>query len=55
MDMLSGETEVRDYALERLMMLSDGVFAIAMDATRLRIAAARSLGSRVGGAAGPNE
>jgi uncharacterized membrane protein len=30
MDMLSGETEVRDYALERLMMLSDGVFAIAM-------------------------
>jgi uncharacterized membrane protein len=30
MDMLDGETEVRDYALERLMMLSDGVFAIAM-------------------------
>ena len=30
MDMLSGETAVRDYALERLMMLSDGVFAIAM-------------------------
>ena len=30
MDMLDGETEVRDYALERLIMLSDGVFAIAM-------------------------
>jgi uncharacterized membrane protein len=30
MDMLDGETEVRDYGLERLMMLSDGVFAIAM-------------------------
>jgi uncharacterized membrane protein len=30
MDMLDGETEVRDYNLERLMMLSDGVFAIAM-------------------------
>jgi uncharacterized membrane protein len=30
MDMLDGETAVRDYALERLMMLSDGVFAIAM-------------------------
>jgi len=30
MDMLEGETAVRDYALERLMMLSDGVFAIAM-------------------------
>jgi uncharacterized membrane protein len=30
MDMLDRETEVRDYGLERLMMLSDGVFAIAM-------------------------
>jgi uncharacterized membrane protein len=30
MDMMDGETEVRDYGLERLMMLSDGVFAIAM-------------------------
>ena len=30
MDMLEGETEIRDYALERAMMLSDGVFAIAM-------------------------
>ncbi len=30
MDMMDGETEVRDYGLERLIMLSDGVFAIAM-------------------------
>jgi uncharacterized membrane protein len=30
MDMLEGETRVSDYALERLAMLSDGVFAIAM-------------------------
>ncbi len=30
MDMLDGETEIRDYALERAIMLSDGVFAIAM-------------------------
>jgi uncharacterized membrane protein len=30
MDMLDGETEIRDYALERVIMLSDGVFAIAM-------------------------
>jgi uncharacterized membrane protein len=30
MDMLEGETQVRDYALERAIMLSDGVFAIAM-------------------------
>lgn len=30
MDMLEGESTVRDYALERQMMLSDGVFAIAM-------------------------
>ncbi len=37
MDMLSGETEVRDYALERLMMLSDGVFAIAMTLLALEL------------------
>ena len=30
MDMLDGESSVRDYSLERQMMLSDGVFAIAM-------------------------
>jgi uncharacterized membrane protein len=30
MDMLDGETEIRDYALERVIMLSDGVFGIAM-------------------------
>ena len=30
MDMMDGETEIRDYALERVIMLSDGVFAIAM-------------------------
>ena len=30
MDMMDGETEIRDYGLERLIMLSDGVFAIAM-------------------------
>ena len=30
MDMLEGETQVRDYGLERLIMLSDGVFAIAL-------------------------
>lgn len=30
MDMLDGETRVHDYALERQMMLSDGVYAIAM-------------------------
>jgi uncharacterized membrane protein len=30
MDMLEGESRVRDYGLERQMMLSDGVFAIAM-------------------------
>ncbi len=37
MDMLDGETEVRDYALERLIMLSDGVFAIAMTLLALEI------------------
>src|SRR5262245_57482291 len=30
MDMLEGETQVRDYNLERLLMLTDGVFAIAI-------------------------
>jgi uncharacterized membrane protein len=30
MDMLEGETKVRDYNLERLIMLTDGVFAIAI-------------------------
>jgi uncharacterized membrane protein len=30
MDMMDGETEIRDYALERVIMLSDGVFGIAM-------------------------
>lgn len=30
MDMLEGETKVRDYNLERLIMLTDGVFAIAL-------------------------
>src|SRR5262245_51146299 len=30
MDMLEGETPVRDYNLERLLMLTDGVFAIAI-------------------------
>jgi uncharacterized membrane protein len=39
MDMLSGETEVRDYPLERLMMLSDGVFAIAMTLLALELRA----------------
>ena len=37
MDMLDGETEVRDYSLERLMMLSDGVFAIAMTLLALEL------------------
>ncbi len=37
MDMLDGETEVKDYALERLMMLSDGVFAIAMTLLALEL------------------
>ena len=37
MDMLDGETELRDYALERLMMLSDGVFAIAMTLLALEL------------------
>jgi uncharacterized membrane protein len=37
MDMLDGETEVRDYSLERLMMLSDGVFAIAMTLMALEL------------------
>lgn len=37
MDMLDGETEVRDYNLERLMMLSDGVFAIAMTLLALEL------------------
>ena len=30
MDMLKGESDVKDYGLERLIMLSDGVFAIAI-------------------------
>lgn len=30
MDMLKGESSVKDYGLERLIMLSDGVFAIAI-------------------------
>lgn len=30
MDMLKGESGVKDYGLERLIMLSDGVFAIAI-------------------------
>lgn len=37
MDMLDGETSVRDYSLERLMMLSDGVFAIAMTLLALEL------------------
>ena len=37
MDMLDGETEVRDYGLERLIMLSDGVFAIAMTLLALEL------------------
>ncbi len=37
MDMMDGETEVRDYALERLIMLSDGVFAIAMTLLALEL------------------
>ncbi len=37
MDMLDGETEVRDYALERVIMLSDGVFAIAMTLLALEL------------------
>lgn len=38
MDLLSGETKgVKDYGLERLIMLSDGVFAIAMTLLALEI------------------
>jgi uncharacterized membrane protein len=37
MDMMDGETEIRDYALERLIMLSDGVFAIAMTLLALEL------------------
>ena len=37
MDMLDGEGGVRDYNLERLIMLSDGVFAIAMTLLALEL------------------
>ncbi len=37
MDLLRGEGSVKDYGLERLIMLSDGVFAIAMTLLALEI------------------
>jgi uncharacterized membrane protein len=37
MDMLDGEGGVRDYNLERLIMLSDGVFAIALTLLALEL------------------
>jgi uncharacterized membrane protein len=40
--MMDGETEVRDYALERVIMLSDGVFAIAMTLLALELRPAES-------------
>ena len=39
MDLLDGETRVHDYALERQMMLSDGVFAIALTLLALELRA----------------
>lgn len=49
MDMLEGEVErVRDYGLERLTMLSDGVFAIAMTLLALDLKAPDHWNGRFG-------
>lgn len=38
MELLEGETRVRDYSLERLVMLTDGVFAIAITLLAIELA-----------------
>ncbi len=49
MDMLDGETRVHDYALERQMMLSDGVFAIALTLLALDLKAPPGWDHTIGG------
>jgi uncharacterized membrane protein len=49
MELLDGETRERDYALERQMMLSDGVFAIAMTLMALELRTPQNWDHTVGG------